>query len=463
MTVITKTAPMRTILRVLLVMTFSWNEIHAGTITTNINLKESITLNLPAEDSCLISPGTQAGNHSIVFPYHPAQVITVGGDSADVKGYTSRAIQIAVDALHCAGGGTVKILPGNYEIIAPVKLYSNISLVGSGQASVLRKAKGTRTRFTVDAGYGELQVTVEDPAGFTAGMGVQVYDSKNHDAWDVTTAVVTQVHGHVLHLDSYLIRDYESGREGTVSNSCSVIAAVEAENITITNLAIDGNRETNDLLNGCRGGGIYLHKVRGVRIEKVTVKNFNGDGISWQITEDVAVKDCEISGCLSGLHPGSGTLYTLIEGNQVYENDRDGLFVCWRVKNGIVRNNHFVRNGRFGICTGHMDTDMLFEENQIASNGSDGVRFRHETKANAPHRNIFRKNTVENNGSKGGGYGFSFNSPAEGVILEGNIIRNTKGNSQKAAVLIDKNGLPVIMKNNQVSGHAEGQQVVYPK
>jgi hypothetical protein len=101
-----------------------------------------------------------------------------------------------------------------------------------------------------------------------------------------------------------------------------------------------------------------------------------------------------------------------------------------------------------------MDTDIIFEGNYISENGRDGVRFRYEIKANAPHRNIFRNNTVENNGSGGGGYGFSFDSPAEGMVLEGNIIRNTTGNHQKAAVFIDQNGLPVTLKNNKISGHS---------
>lgn len=412
------------------------------------------------KDSVLNAATKQRDFISVVRPQNLERTITVGGDKADIRGYTSQAIQTAIDALHNLGGGTVKILPGNYEVIAPIKLFSNIALIGSGSATVLKKSNGARTRFTVDAGYGELQLTVADASGFSPGMGVQIFDSESNDGWDVTTAVITAINGNIIHIDNYLIRDYIADKEGTVSNACSVISAVEAENVTIADLTVDGNRENNDALNGCRGGGIYLHKVHGAIVENVTVKKFNNDGISWQITEDVTVRNCEISGCANaGLHPGTGSPRTLIEGNNSHDNDNFGLFVCWRVRNGVVRNNLFIHNGQNGICTGHMDTDMLYEKNQISDNGRDGINLRNESRSNAPHRSVFKNNLVENNGWKNGGYGFSFNSPAEGVILEGNTIQNSKGSSQKAAVLIDKNGLPVMLRNNKISGHPEVETV----
>ncbi len=408
------------------------------------------------KDSVFNASAKQNSFVSVVRPRYPERTITVGGDNAEVKGYTSQAIQTAVDAIHNLGGGTVKILPGNYDIIAPVRLFSHIALIGSGSATVLKKSKGFHTKFIIDAGYGELRLTVADPSGFSPGMGIEISDSESKSPWDVTTAVITSIDGNIIYIDNYLIRDYTADNDGTVSNACSVISAVEAENVKISDLTIDGNRETNDALNGCRGGGIYLHKVHGALIENVIVRKFNNDGISWQITEDVIVRNCEIYGCANaGLHPGTGSPNTLIESNNSHDNDNFGLFVCWRVRNGIVRNNLFVHNGQNGISTGHMDTDMLYEKNQISDNGSDGVILRGETGPNSPHRSIFRNNIVENNGWRNGGYGFSFNCPAEGVVLEDNTIQNTKGNFQKAAVFIDKNGIPVILRNNKIIGDVE--------
>lgn len=125
-----------------------------------------------------LSDPEQKGIVSVVWPQKAESVIstsayrrtgksiTVGGDNADIRGYTSQAIQAAVDAVHQRGGGIVKILPGNYAISAPVKLYSNIALVGSGPSTVLKKIKGVRANMAIDAGYGELQITLDDASGF---------------------------------------------------------------------------------------------------------------------------------------------------------------------------------------------------------------------------------------------------------------------------------------------------------
>jgi Pectate lyase superfamily protein/Right handed beta helix region len=394
---------------------------------------------------------------SVVNPLIPEKRITVGGANADIHGYNSEAIQTAIDALHnSCRMGTVMLFPGNYDITAPVKLYDNMSLVGSGLNTILKKCKGFRSAFTLDADYGELQITVADASGFKPGMGVAIYDEGQRSGWDLTTARITGIKGNVIYIDDYLLRDYHADKKGTISNNCSVISAVGAENVRIANLTVDGSRETNDMIDGCRAGGIYLHKVHKAIIENVVVRNFNCDGISWQLTEYVTVRNCEVYGCAnSGLHPGTGSPFTLIEGNNCHNNDGYGLFICWRVRNGNVRNNSFHNNGINGICTGHKDTDMLFADNHIYENGSDGIQLRSELPQNAPHRNIFKNNLIENNGIKEKGYGISINCRAEGVILEDNILRNTGGGKQIAALLLTANSLPIEMKNNKISGLPE--------
>jgi hypothetical protein len=398
---------------------------------------------------------------SVVNPVVGERKITVGGTNAEIHGYTSEAIQTAIDALrNTCKSGTIMLLPGNYDITAPVRLYDNMSLVGSGANTVLKKCKGFRSPFALDADYGELQITVADASGFKPGMGVAIYDETQRSGWDLTTARITQIKDNVIYIDDYLVRDYHADKKGTLSNSCSVISVVDVNNVRIANLTVDGSRESNDMIDGCRAGGIYLHKVHKAVVENVTVKNFNCDGISWQITEYVTVRNCEVYGCAnSGLHPGTGSPFTLVEGNNSYNNEGYGLFVCWRVKNGIVRNNSFHNNGINGICTGHKDIDMLYAGNHIFENGSDGIQLRGELAMNAPHRSIFKQNLIENNGIKENGYGISVNCQAEGVVLEDNIIRNTGNGKQAAAVRLTANSLPVELKNNKISGHTNGEIV----
>ena len=396
---------------------------------------------------------------SLVYPRVPAKVITVGAEGSDICGFSNQAVQNAIDLLP-AEGGKVVMTPGVFKVIAPVRVKSNVRLEGSGPGTVLRIGKGVSSRFTVDADFGELKVTVENPSGFEPGMALQVIDDNQNSCWAVSTARITDIRGNVIYFDNGLVRDYRADQGGMVSNATSAVEAVEAENVVMANFTVDGNRAESSRMDGCRGAGVFVFRSKNVLVKNVQVKDCNGEGISWQITENVTVRDCEISGSANmGMHPGTGSPRTIIENTTSHHNDVDGLFICWRVHHSLVRNNQFHDNGRFGICNGHKDTDILFTENRIFANGSDGVNFRGERAPNAPHRNIFLKNIVEDNGVREGGYGFSFNSPAEDVLLRENIIRDTGKGTQKAGILIMENGLPVKMEGNEISGHPEGDVV----
>jgi hypothetical protein len=177
----------------------------------------------------------------------------------------------------------------------------------------------------------------------------------------------------------------------------------------------------------------------------------------------VTVKNSEISGNgNTGLHPGTGSPFSVIENNDVHHNDRDWLFICWRVYQSQVLNNKFHHNGRFGICTGHKDTDVLFKGNHVFSNQSDGINLRGERESNAPHRNTFEANIIENNGTANGGYGFSVNSPAKDLLLKDNIFKNSE-KTQKAAIYIYEGGSEPKLLNNQCDYHESGELVFEKK
>ena len=396
---------------------------------------------------------------ALVTPRKVAKILRVGGPDADIRGFDRRAIQMAIEAV-AETGGEVRLDPGTYELIAPVSLRSNVRLLGSGRETVLKKMAGVQSRFIVDADYGELKLTVENPDGFLPGMKIQVTDADNPSCWNVSAAYITDIQENVIYIDDYLIRDYRADREGMVSNASSVIEIIGAENVEIRDLTADGNKVENFRADGCNSAGILILKSKNITVDNVHVKDFNGEGISWQITENVTVRNSEISGSGNiGLHPGTGSPLSTIENNDVHHNAVDGLFICWRVHHSLVKGNKFHHNGRYGICTGHKDTDVLFEDNHIYNNGSDGVHLRGEREANAPHRNTFKANTIENNGRGGEGYGFSVNSPARDLVLRENIIRDTDEGTQKAAIFIYENGTDPELVNNRIEKHEQGQVV----
>lgn len=413
-------------------------------------------------NTALIAQQTTSKIDALVSPKITEHKITVGGSSADITMFNNQAIQFAIDAIS-ETGGTVKLNAGNFEIAAPVRMKSNVKLIGSGEQTILKKADGVQTRFIVDADYGELKLSVENSDGFEIGMKVQVTDKNNSSCWNVSTAYITDVQENIIYIDDYLIRDYRSDQEGLISNASSVIEFIGVENASVSNLTVDGNRSENTKADGCNSAGILIFKSKKITVDNVLVKDYNGEGISWQITENVTIRNSEITGSgNTGLHPGTGSPFSIIENNNVHHNDVDGLFICWRVYQSQVKDNKFHHNGRFGICTGHKDTDVIFEGNHIFSNESDGVHLRGERAVNAPHRNTFVKNIIENNGTNGGGYGFSINSQAQDLLLKDNIFRSSAQKTQKAAIYIQTNGLAPKLENNQMSGHSLGE-VVYEK
>src|SRR5205814_116117 len=110
------------------------------------------------------------------------------------------------------------------------------------------------------------------------------------------------------------------------------------EGAVVEDLVVEGNKGANAPLNGCRGAGIYLYRGFGTTIRGCVVRNFHGDGISFQQSNDVTVVDCvsEDNADL-GLHPGSGSQRPVVKNCVARNNGTDGLFLCWRVRQASSR------------------------------------------------------------------------------------------------------------------------------
>ena len=392
----------------------------------------------------------------LVNTRHAEQVITVGGPEADVPGFTSEAIQIALDAIKTRGGGIVKLNRGVYEIIGPVHLSDNTSLIGSANATILQKCAGFKTSFIVDADWGMLKAVVKDVSGFKRGMGIQLYDDEHNQGWDVTTAVITDIQDNVLYFDNRTNNDYLSSLNGTITNGCSIIEAVDVENVKIADLVVEGKKSANHYINGCRGGGIYIHKSSNCLVENVQVNEFNGDSFSWQITEKITLRGCEASrGDGLGFHPGTGSDHSIVENCISHNNKGDGIFLCWRVQNGFFRNNTVYANGDNGISIGHKDTDNIFENNHVHENGDHGILFRDENEQNSGHRNTFTNNIIENNGIRQESSGFYIDGETHDIQIINNIIRSTGKGNQSTAIFVGKKSSKITSSDNKISGSKE--------
>jgi len=131
-----------------------------------------------------------------------------------------------------------------------------------------------------------------------------------------------------------------------------------------------------------------------------------------------------------GLHPGSGSQRPVMRGNLCRGNDQ-GIFFCWGVKHGLAAGNTIEDSGKFGISIGHRDTDNVIRDNVIRRSARHGVIFReHVHPGRDPHRNALEGNTIEDSGVKGDCVAIEMLGRAEGVVLRGNVVRDTRRQSK---------------------------------
>jgi parallel beta-helix repeat protein len=354
-----------------------------------------------------------------------APLIRVGVHDGDVRGADNRAIQIAVDALPPTGG-TVEILPGTYTCLDAVHLKSHTRLVGHGDLTILRKCVGARSLLKIDADYGQLKITPQDTAGFLPGMGLLIGDNST-GGWTDTATTVLDVRDGVLHIADYLAMDYASSRDGWITNACSLISGIDVDDVRVEDLTVEGNKDANWQMNGCRGGAIYLHKAKRCTVQECTVRDYHGDGISFQITQDITITGCQVSGCSNfGIHPGTGSTRARVERCTFSDNAQGGFFLCWRVQEGVFEDLLCERNGVFGISVGHKDTDNTFLRCTLRDNGRYGIVFRDEQLLNGGHRNTWRECLIEGNGDGDEGIGVRVQGHTHDNIFDGCTFRETR-------------------------------------
>lgn len=379
--------------------------------------------------------------------------ITVGHRSADIIGSDNRALQAAVDYIWGLGGGTVQIGEGEFLMQDSLHLRPHVTVRGTPGKTVLRKAKAAVSPLALDGDYGEEQITVRNAAGFHVGDGVAIWD-KNSGGFHTTVARITGQNGNTFSIDKPLNADCMAGDNAQAATVFPVVSGYNLEDVRIEDLIIDGNKNENPPLNGCRGAGIFLYRGFGTIIKNCTVRNYPGDGISFQQSNDVLVENClseENAGL--GLHPGSGSQRPTVRACTARRNGEDGLFLCWRVRHGLFEKNLFEDNGRFGISIGHKDSDNLLRDNEVRANHQDGVYFRNESLGMAGHRNRLEDNLIENNGTKSETAGIRVRGETRNLLFKNNIIRDTRAadsRKQLVGIRIEELAGAVTLENNQI-------------
>ena len=291
------------------------------------------------------------------------------------EGRDNAALQKAVDDAAAAGGGMVELPAGVFDMHNALHVRSGVTVVGQGEDTVLRKVPSVSSPIVDWLGYGHYEITVERPGLFRVGMGVAVTDQRT-GGFFTTTGTIVRIKGDALFIDKPFNADYHGSREGHVVSVYPLVAGENVSNVALRDVTLDGRGEPARM-NGCRGAGVYLLMAHTATLDGVTVRDYNGDSVSFQQCTDVVVRDCHLHhNAGGGIHPGSGSVRYLLEGNVVHDNGGDGIFYCLRTTHSLCRGNTICDNARNGISIGERDTDHILRANAIQGNGGAGILFR---------------------------------------------------------------------------------------
>ncbi len=401
----------------------------------------------------LLLPGTvfadQAGRQYPENELHarPGVRVTVGLRDADINGGDQRALQAAVDYVGNLGGGVVEIGPGEYLMRDSLHLRSRVTVKGAGEQTVLKKDREFRSPLAADSDFGEAAITVRNPEGFAVGRGV--YVASNSQRYFLgACATILNGRDNYFTLSRSMNADVLMADGGFAATIFPVISGYHLEDACVENLAVDGNRAENPTkVDGCRTAGIFLYRGDHCVIKNCFIRDYNGDGISFQQSNDVEVEGCVVERCAGfGLHPGSGSQRPTVKNCRAIANDDDGFFFCWRVRGGVAEGNWLENNGGHGMSIGHKDSDNFVRQNTIVGNKRGGVYWRAETEPMAAHRVTFENNTVRDND----GWGLFVDGATQGTVIRGNTIEDSGAGRQKIGIRIGKEAGEVILEDNHI-------------
>jgi parallel beta helix pectate lyase-like protein len=400
------------------------------------------------------TPRATSGDRQAEPKWSERLTLTVGQQQGDLVGKTDKAIQAAVDTVARLGGGTVKVLPGTYEMHNTIWLSSGVRLVGSGPETILHKCGSVNSKLVEDSDWYDQEITLANAKGFEVGHGICLETRNPHNGGrDVYKGTLVARSGNRFKLSKPLGQNFWLTGESKVSTLFPLITSEFTEDVVIEDLALDGNGANNALLDGNYAGCIFLQNCSRYTIRRVEARNYNGDGMSWQICHDVVVENCYSHDHKNlGLHPGSGSQRPVIRHNRV-ERNWIGIFFCWGVKYGLAEHNTAIDNRDFGVSIGHNDTDNVVRNNVIQGSGKVGVLLRDESSGKDfwPNRNTIENNRIVNSGPADG-VAIDIQGKTRDITIAKNEIREMRQPMHRTGIRIGKNVGPVTMADNQIDG-----------
>ncbi len=382
--------------------------------------------------------------------------VSVGPRQADMIGETEKVIQAAVDYVDRLGGGTVKLLPGEYRLRNSIFLRSKIRLLGSGGDSVLKKEPALSSRLEVDGDHWDQEITLSDPGDLRVGDGVRLIgqDPYGKGINNVQRTVIA-VSGNRFKLDGRLQERFYRVGESHAITSFALIYCEDIANSSIENIALDGNKGNNSLLDLDKldDGSIRLDRCNRITLRDLDVHDFCRDGIVWGISHDVLVENCHLhDGARLALHAGSGSQRSVMRGNHMRDGQQ-GVYYCWGAQHSLCEKNMIEDCSFYGMTLGHRDSDNLIRENEIRRSGIAGILFREDSLEFSPNRNRIERNRIVDSGSTEG-VAIDVGGQTEGISLLENELLETRGPLARIGIRIGSQTRSVVLSDNRTQGFA---------
>jgi hypothetical protein len=380
--------------------------------------------------------------------------LKVGTKSGDLVGNSDQVIQAAVDYVARLGGGTVQLLPGTFTLRNAVHLPSKIRLVGSGDETIVTRGASESVALSADSDWYDQEITLEKPGEFQVGDGITLMaKDPNNGSQTVIKRTLVARSGNRFKLNNGLRENLWLTGKPTCSSLFPLLTSEYTSDVVIENLTLDGNKANCTNLNGNYGGCIFLQDCNRYTMRNVTARNYDGDGISFQICHDVVVEDCHSHDNTNlGVHPGSGSQRPIIR-NKKLERNNLGLFWCWGVKYGLAEGNLIDGNTSYGISTGHCDTDNVMRNNEIRNSGKIGILFRDDSRGVDfwANRNLIENNRIINSGGDDG-VAIDITGKTKDARIINNQIIEERDPMKRTGIRIGANVGKVQLTENRITG-----------
>ena len=410
-----------------------------------------------AEPPRVRNPRATDGDQRFEPNWEKRLTLTVGQKKGDLVGHDDKVIQAAVDYMARMGGGTVRILPGKYVFRNAVHLPSRIRLLGSGLDSIITKIPSRQVALSADSDWYDQEISLQDAKGFQVGDGIVLRTKNPHNgSTEVIKRTLVARSGNRFKLNDGIRKNLWLTGKPTASAVFPLLTSEYTADVLIENITLDGDRKNSENLNGNYGGGIFLQDCNRYTMRKVTSRNYNGDGISFQICHDIVVENCHSHDNAGlGVHPGSGAQRPVLRNNKL-ERNQIGIFWCWGVKFGLAEGNTIDGNRDYGISIGHCDTDNVMRHNKVLNSGKVGVLFRNDTRGQDfwANRNTLEHNQITNSGADGG-IAIDINGKTKEVRITDNVIEETRKALQRTGIRIAAEAGKVHLADNKIKGFAQ--------